>query len=180
MTDLHLYDHSDNLLRRMGYAEVYCEDFNVVTGQCYRNRPGILHAAVSSIEEVRSWILTIGVRVRTINSIWFHTHGRPGYIQLLNGGIHTGNVYALHLVCSQYLSMPANIYFLGCNVGEGSCGEQFLRVAGRAMLTHGGGSVFAADSKTSSTPWSGQTLPIWGNPVVAEVQHGGAVQIHHP
>lgn len=34
MTHLHLYDHTDNVLRRMGYAEVYCEDFIVVTGRC--------------------------------------------------------------------------------------------------------------------------------------------------
>ena len=170
---LHLYDYNDNWGRRMGYAEHYCEDYRVTTGQCFKNKPGSLHAAVASIGDVRVWIQAIGRRVRTIHSVRFHTHGAPGYIHLPNGGITAANVATLRPVCTTYVSAPGQVVFFGCNVGEGDRGRAFLEAAGRAMLGHGGGTVHAVDSVTFSVPWLGQRYPIWGDDVTVEIQPGG-------
>ena len=130
MTELHLYDHTDNFLRRMGYAEVYCEDYSVTAGRCLQDRPGILHAEVASIGDVISWIRTIGRQVRTIHTLKFHTHGSIGRISLPNGSITAANVNALRPVCSEFLSMPADVQFYGCNVAEGPNGRATLMTAG--------------------------------------------------
>ena len=180
MTELHLYDFNDNFLRRMGYAEVYCEDYSVSQGRCLQDRPGILHAAVASIGDVISWIRVIGRRVRTIHALKFHTHGNIGYIHLPNGGITMANVNTLQPACSEFLSMPADVQFYGCNVAEGSNGRAFLVAAGRAMLGHGGGRMAASDAGTLSVPGLGQRLPFWANQIVARVYPGGAVEIHYP
>lgn len=84
---LHLYDYTDNPARRWGYATHYCEDYSVITGQCHRDKPGMLHAGVASLAEVSGWIGLKHAHGSTINAIYFHTHGAPGYIHLPNGGI---------------------------------------------------------------------------------------------
>jgi len=180
MTHLHLYDHTDNVLRRMGYAEVYCEDFIVVTGRCRQDRPGMLHAAVASLQDVIGWIQIVGRRERTIHALHFHTHGNVGYIHLPNGGITTANVNMLQPACSQFLSLPAEVHFYGCNVAESPNGRDFLVAAGRAMLGHGGGRMTASDSRTLSGPGLGQRLPPWATRIVAEVERGGTVVVHYP
>ena len=180
MTELHLYDHTDNVLRRMGYAAVYCEDYSVTHGRCLQDRPGVLHAAVDRREHVISWIRVIGRRVRTLHALHFHTHGNVGYIHLPNGGITIANVETLQPACSQFLSMPAEVHFHGCNVAEGDNGRAFLVAAGRAMLGHGGGRMTASDSKTLSVPGLGQRLPFWASRIVAEVDRGGTVVVHYP
>ena len=179
MTELHLYDYNDNFLRRMGYAEVYCEDYSVSAGRCLQDRPGILHAEVASIGDVISWIRTIGRQVRTIQTLKFHTHGNIGRISLPNGIITAANVIALRPVCSEFLGMPADVQFYGCNVAGGPNGRAFLVAAGRVMLGHGGGRMAASDAGTLSVPGLGQGLPFWANQIVARVYPGGAVKIHY-
>jgi hypothetical protein len=177
MTTLHLYDAKDNWLRRAGYAAEYCEDYSTTAGKCLKGKSGNVHAGVSSIDEVKSYIDSIGKSVKTIDMIWFHTHGAPGYVHLPNGGIYETNVATLTPVCSMYLGMPAAIYFLGCNVGEGDTGRKFLKAAGKALLGHGGGRIVTSDSITMSVPGLGQRRPIWSSIVEATVMPGGSVTI---
>ncbi|MCB9960016.1 MAG: DUF4347 domain-containing protein [Rhodospirillaceae bacterium] len=180
MTELHLYDWTDNALRRWGYADVYCEDYSVVQGRCLQDRPGILHAAVASLTDVISWIRIIGQREQTIDELHIHSHGNIGYIHLPNGGITISNVSQLQPVCSQYLARPGRVLLYGCNVAEGPTGQAFLIAAGRAMLGHGGGIIGASDSKTFSVPGLGQRLPVWATLHIAVVSPSGTVTIQSP
>jgi hypothetical protein len=172
--ELHLYDYTDNWLRRMGYAEEYCSDYRVTTGACYRNRPGRLHAGVASIHDVSAWIGLIGMRELSIGSLIFHTHGAPGYVHLPNGGITAANVGTLHAACSRYLVGGAFVGFMGCNVAEGARGEAFLLAAARQMLGRVGGTAFATDSVTFAVPYLGQRSPLWSDAAVATIAAGGA------
>lgn len=173
---LHLYDGEDNWFRRSGYAAEYCADYHVLTGQCTSDIPGNFHAAAGSINDAAGWIESFGRRMRTIDSIWFHTHGSPGYVHLPKGGMTAANVSVLGSACNMYLGSPGLICFLGCNVGEGAAGETFLRAAGSALLGRIGGSIFSSDSATFSFPLVGQRRPVWSNVVEAAVA-GGAITI---
>ena len=174
---LHLYDWHDNIVRRSGYAAEYCSDFDIVTGQCNTASPGNHFAAVASVPDIAAAIESFGRQMRTIDSIWFHTHGVPGQVSLPGGNLRAGNVSLLRKACDKYLASPAYIYFLGCNVGEGHNGEAFLTVAGSLLLGHGGGSVFASDSVTFSFPLVGQWRPPHANVIEAVVEPGGQVTI---
>lgn len=180
MPQLHLYDQQDNPLRRRGFAAVYCDDYRLWQGRCVTNRQGVQAVGVSSIGDVQREIQTHGANLKLITSLSLHTHGLPGTVFLRKGSITSANVGTLMQACAANLSAPADIFFYGCQVGQGSAGEKFLEDAGRAMLSHGGGRALAVNSLTWSVPTYGQWLPPWGSVVVAEVQVGGAVTIHHP
>lgn len=164
-------------MRRMGYAAEYCADYSVRQGRCLSDRPDTIHAAVTSLADVQTQIEAVGKRVLTIDMMWIHTHGAPGYVHLPGGGITESNVGTLRPACSTYLAMPATIIFAGCNVGEGGPGERFLKAAGAAMLGHGGGHIVSSDSVTFSVPLLGQRRPIWSSIVEASVAPGGAVTV---
>uniref|UniRef100_A0A7V4G675 DUF4157 domain-containing protein n=1 Tax=Desulfobacca acetoxidans TaxID=60893 RepID=A0A7V4G675_9BACT len=173
--ELHLYDPSDNPLRRWGYAHHYCEDYNVFTGYCSRDKPGMLHAGIRDLEGVRTWINFFSDSY-TLNAIYFHTHGAPGYVDLPDGGISTENVWDLNTV-SEKIASNAKIGFFGCNVAEGQEGSDFLLNAGSSLLEVGGGIVYASDSITFSVPGIGQRRPIWSKIKVVCVDPGGDSRI---
>jgi hypothetical protein len=78
---------------------------------------------------------------------------------------------------SSELTANATIGFLGCNVGEGSRGSQFLLNAGSSLLMNGGGTVYASDSVTFSVPAIGQRRPVWSSIKRACVARGGSSRI---
>jgi hypothetical protein len=169
---LHLYDSSDNALRRWGYAVHYCEDYNHVTGTCNRDKPGKMHAGIRSVGDVGPYIRLFKGHGRSIDSIYFHTHGAPGYIHLPDGGITAASVWGLNPYSGD-IDAGATIGFLGCNVAEGQDGTDFLLNAGSSLLMNGGGRVFASDSVTFSVPVIGQRRPIWSSIKVVSVVPGG-------
>jgi hypothetical protein len=173
---LHLYDSSDNPFRRWGYAHHYCEDYNVVTGFCSRDKPGMLHAGIRDLAGARNAINLFSGRGHTLNAIYFHTHGAPGYVHLPDGGISVNNVWDLNTVAGN-IAANARIGFLGCNVAEDQEGSDFLLNAGSSLLGVGGGAVYASDSVTFSVPGIGQRRPIWSSVKRVCVEPGGDSRI---
>jgi len=169
---LFLYDSTDNPLRRWGYAKEYCDDYRVLTGYCAKDKSGTLHAGVDSLSGAIGWISHFKSRGKTIDKVFFLTHGAPGYVHLPRGGLSTSNASALKTVSSD-LSAHAIVGFLGCNVAEGPKGDAFLVAAGSAMLGKGGGKVFASDSVTFSVPGLGQRGPLWSTIKVVCIDPGG-------
>lgn len=173
---LHFYDFTDNALRRGGYAAHYCDDYSYIRGACARDKPGMLHAGIDEISDVAPNIRSFRRRGHSIDSIYFHTHGAPGYIHLPSGGIVSGNVWGLNAISSE-ISANATVGFLGCNVGEGRKGNQFLLNAGSSLLMNGGGTVYASDSVTFSVPGIGQRRPVWSSLKRVCVAPGGSSHI---
>ncbi|PUB78763.1 MAG: hypothetical protein DBO99_06210 [gamma proteobacterium symbiont of Ctena orbiculata] len=171
MSELHLYDYTDNALRRKGYKKHYEDEHYLVKDK------RIYHGGVDSIWGVRNFFKLFYLRSGPISDVIFHTHGSRGYIHLPKGPIRSSNVGLLKNACSQYLAKPATVLFLGCNVAEGDKGKEFMRKAATAMLGHGGGVMAAYTSKTMSIPWLGQRIPKWGDRVLAVVDKSGNVTI---
>jgi hypothetical protein len=136
----------------------------------------MLHAGVDSLTDAIGYISLFRSHGHTINSVWFHTHGRPGYIHLPREGIDVTNAHRFSEVSGD-LAPSAVVGFLGCNVAEGPSGEAFLLAAGSAMLGTGGGFMFASDSITFSVPGLGQRRPIWSSIKVVCVDRGGASRL---
>lgn len=171
-TNIHFYDYNDNALRRGGYAAEYCEDYSYILGACSKDIPGNRHAGIDNISQVPGLISMFVAQGETINTIFFHTHGAPGYVHLPNGGMDATNVSTLSPISSQ-LASDALIDFKGCNVGEGSSGETFLLTVANTLLKTPGGKTRATDSVTFSVPGIGQRRPIWSSRPTACITAGG-------
>jgi hypothetical protein len=172
---LHLYDSSDNFARRWGYAHHYCDNYDVLSAQCVRHKPGNISTGVGSLSDVTSSISTTHGRGHTLNQLFFHTHGAPGYVHLPNGGIDSTNASSLRSASGD-IAGSADVGFLGCNVAEGPAGDAFLLAAGSALLGTGGGRVYGSDSVTFSVPGLGQRRPIWSSQKVVCVTPGGSAR----
>ena len=76
----------------------------------------------------------------------FHTHGSPGMMSLPDGTNFEGVDFVLHSYDKSFLAKDARVLFLGCNIGEGSAGDTFLRDVGKFLLQGKGGTVGATTS----------------------------------
>lgn len=184
MLTLHLYDRTDNFYRRRGYADEYCASRIAAIFYPASCTPAVdtINTPVANIKDVENELNRIAGLGKTVDSLWFHSHGVPGVVNISRNGAglnyldwHT--VWSLTPACQKALASPGRVFFAGCNVGEGARGEKFLLAAGAAMLGHGGGIMLAATSRTFSHPGLGQRLPPWGSVRVAKVSPGGAVSI---
>lgn len=168
-TTLHIYDVNDFGPRKWGYLG--------------SDRPGIVWTSVASLQDIQNEIARVGGLGGGINELWFHMHGSPGIVWLKTGYFSADqcmNIYTvgqLKPVCLHAMAPKARISFTACNLGEGPQGADFLRAAGPAMLSGGGGIMLAPTALTVSDPLFGEWLPRWSDVRVAQVSPGGAVII---
>ena len=117
-------------------------------------------------------------RYCNLKQINVYTHGNVGYAHLDGGGLSARNA-------DDYLPAPhaglfsgkGRVLFIGCNVGQGMQGREFLIAAGQALLVNRGGFVGATNSRNFS-PRGGLVdiyMPRWGNLRVIEFNAGGSV-----
>jgi hypothetical protein len=91
----------------------------------------------------------------TFDRVVIQTHGNSGMI-FFNHQALTGAGLKMQFAGKGFESMfPSytRIYFDGCNVAEGSRGEQFLTTAGEIFLRNGGGEVMGFRSLGTAIPW---------------------------
>jgi hypothetical protein len=147
-------------------------------------QPGVIYTGVSGYQDIQNELRRIGGLGGKIDELWIHSHGVPGIVAIPLTGWVSGmvcldatNVSGLTPVCQMSIATPGKVFFTGCNIGEGTPGDTFLRAAGPAMLGHGGGVMLAATSVTGSWPLLREWLPPWGHVKAAKVSPGGAVAI---
>src|SRR5256885_1380104 len=73
----------------------------------------------------------------------FDTHGRPGAVCLRDGTQIEGIDLMVVSAYPQFLRSEVRVLFLGCNIGEGSLGDQFIGDVGKYFLRGKGGIVGA-------------------------------------
>jgi hypothetical protein len=114
-----------------------------------------------------------------LKQINFYTHGSAGQLHLYNGGI-------VKSVVSLFLEPPPKLFldegrvlFMGCNVGEGEEGRDFLIEAGKTLLRGHGGFVGGSTSSTFSIGGGliDTRLPLWGNLRVIRLDSSGNVVV---
>lgn len=72
-------------------------------------------------------------------------HGSPGMIWFNSGGQMVASYLGTIINQSKMLAPEARVLFLGCNVAEGTAGDDFLSNVGRSMFSGTGGTVGGTD-----------------------------------
>jgi hypothetical protein len=99
-----------------------------------------------TIYPVKTWS-DVKVAVSTYSSVKlliFNTHGVPGKVDLPD---HSGGDpfdFKTLMPPLTFLNRDARILFMGCNIGEGKAGDDFLAEIGRSLLKGKGGIVGAS------------------------------------
>jgi len=113
-----------------------------------------------------------------LSQINFYTHGHIGYVHLPGGGIVTRTApFLLDAPHPQLFRGEGRILFMGCNVGEGPEGRDFMIAAGKALLDGHGGFVGATTSKNVFGRWGLFDIrkPLWGDLRVIQFDARGKV-----
>lgn len=107
----------------------------------------------------------------------FLTHGSSGSIIVGTGALHLGNAKMfLKPPHAQLFSGPGRLLFMGCNVGEGDFGRDFLIEAGKTLFMGKGGIVGGSTAKTIGMRGGLiDTFRLWGNLRVIKLDGAGAV-----
>lgn len=118
---------------------------------------------------------------RHMSALEFNTHGGPGIVQLGNEVLKVADLRKIagrgyHTA----FAAGAKVFFHGCNVAEGTMGNEFLITFGEVLLRGGGGSVGASTSRGFSHPLggyfgNGKVYHLWGNTKRVIVNPGGFI-----
>jgi hypothetical protein len=112
-----------------------------------------------------------------LKQINFYTHGNVGYVHLAGGGVVESTV-SLFLPPHPNLFLDeGRVLFIGCNVGEGQEGRNFLIAAGKTLLKGKGGFVGGTTSKNLFGRWGifDARMPRWGSLRVIKLDPSGNV-----
>jgi hypothetical protein len=149
--------------------------FSTLGEKFEKENPGKNRAeAASNAAHISGGILD---RYRDLKQISFYTHGNVGYVHFPRGGITRSNVSLLTPSHNQLFQGIPRAVFIGCNVGEGPQGREFLIAAGQALFKGGGGIIGATTVANIFGRWGliDARMPLWGDLRVIHLDAAGKV-----
>jgi hypothetical protein len=104
-------------------------------------------------------------RYENLKQINFYTHGSIGSMYLPGGSVSMSNLSSLSAPHTNLFDGEGRVLFIGCNIGEGPKGREFLIAAGRKLLMTHGGIVGATTVKNIFGRWGliDARMPMWGD-----------------
>src|SRR5579871_151753 len=116
-------------------------------------------------------------RYENLKQLNFYTHGNVGYLYFPKGGISKYNLETLAAPHDKLFAGEGRVLFLGCDIGDGKDGRNFLIAAGRRLLNKHGGFVGATNSVNFSDRFGFLDIfkPRWGDLIVIHLDADGNV-----
>jgi hypothetical protein len=105
--------------------------------------------------------------------ILFEIHVALGLTAFGDRGITTPYWSSIKGRYNRLVSANARIYFIGCNVAEGSKGWDFLESVANVFMTSGGGVIFGQTSAGFGNPYNGHLVHFWGKTRTVKVDASG-------